>query len=140
MPDLKTYNIFISHAWKYGENYDRLIKLLDDAPNFYYRNYSSPKDKLFIPPYMYDLNDTIKNKIVSKIRRANCVLFISGMFALYKNLMLVEIEIALELEKPIICIKPSDDQVIPPTIYNAADEIVDWDTSSIVDAIRKLSI
>jgi len=45
MPELKTYNLFISHAWKYGDEYDRLISLLDNAPNFKYRNYSAPSDK-----------------------------------------------------------------------------------------------
>jgi len=140
MPDLKTYDIFISHAWKYGEAYDRLIKLIDDAPNFHYRNYSSPKDKPLIPSYMSVLNDTIKNKIASKIRFVNCVLVISGMYAQYSNWMIVEIEIALELDKPIIGIKPFGGQQIPRTVYTATDEAVGWNTSSIVDAIRKWSI
>ena len=42
MPQLKIYDLFISHAWKYGEEYDRLISLLNAAPYFYYRDYSAP--------------------------------------------------------------------------------------------------
>ena len=45
MPALKTYDLFISHAWKYGYEYDKLVNLLDNAPNFYYRNYSAPSEK-----------------------------------------------------------------------------------------------
>ena len=37
------YNLFISHSWTYGDSYDRLIEMLDDAPNFYYKDYSVPK-------------------------------------------------------------------------------------------------
>ena len=42
MPYLKTYNLFISHAWAYGESYNRLINLLNQAPYFSYKNYSAP--------------------------------------------------------------------------------------------------
>lgn len=38
------YNLFISHSWTYGDSYDRLIEMLDDAPNFYYKDYSVPKN------------------------------------------------------------------------------------------------
>ena len=86
------------------------------------------------------LQNTIKNKIASKIRFVNCVLVISGMYAQYSNWMIVEIEIALELDKPIIGIKPFGGQQIPRTVYTATDEAVGWNTSSIVDAIRKWSI
>lgn len=40
----KLHHIFISHAWKYGAEYDRLVNLLDSAVDFTYRNYSAPKD------------------------------------------------------------------------------------------------
>jgi len=41
---MKTYNIFISHSWIYGDAYDKLVKILDNEPRFSYRNYSVPKD------------------------------------------------------------------------------------------------
>ena len=40
----KTYNLFISHSWAYGDAYDNLCSLLDKASNFSYSNYSVPKD------------------------------------------------------------------------------------------------
>lgn len=45
MPELKTYDLFISHAWKYGDEYCNLIYLLDKAPCFSYRNYSPPPSR-----------------------------------------------------------------------------------------------
>ena len=38
------YRLFISHSWTYSDAYDRLIDLLNAAPNFAYMNYSVPKD------------------------------------------------------------------------------------------------
>jgi hypothetical protein len=34
MPSLRTYDLFISHAWSYGEDYYRIVEMLDAAPNF----------------------------------------------------------------------------------------------------------
>ena len=50
MPDLKTYDLFISHAWRYHEDYDRLVTLLNNAPNFKWRNYSVPRHDPKIDP------------------------------------------------------------------------------------------
>ena len=42
MPQLKTYDVFISHAWSYHEDYYRMVRFLDEAQYFYWRNYSVP--------------------------------------------------------------------------------------------------
>lgn len=41
---MATYNIFISHSWSYGDEYEKLKRLLDAAPYFSYKDYSIPKD------------------------------------------------------------------------------------------------
>jgi len=43
VPELKTYVVFISHAWRYHEDYDRLVRTLNDAPNSKWRNSSVPR-------------------------------------------------------------------------------------------------
>ena len=40
----RTYNIFISHSWGYGDDYETLTGFLDGHPYFSWRNYSVPKD------------------------------------------------------------------------------------------------
>mgnify|MGYP003186821096 FL=1 len=47
MPNLYNYRLFISHAWKYGPDYIRLVNLLDNASYFSYHNYSAPRENLF---------------------------------------------------------------------------------------------
>lgn len=142
MPSLKTYDLFISHAWKYGDDYDRLVALLDEANNFYYRNYSAPSDK---PLGNLDGSDvTNKSEITSAIERkispVNAVLIISGMYYNNRKWMQAEIDIAKEKNKPIIAIKPRGNEKMPTEISDAADSIVSWNTSSIVDAIRTYAL
>lgn len=142
MPSLKTYDLFISHAWKYGDDYNRLVDLLDDANNFCYRNYSAPADK---PLGNLDGSD-VKNKseitaaIKRKISPVNVVLIISGMYYNHRDWMQTEIDIALEKSKPIIAIKPWGNEVMPKEVSAVADSIVGWNTSSIVDAIRTYAL
>lgn len=142
MPALKTYDLFISHAWKYGDEYDRLVELLDNANNFSWRNYSAPKQK---PLQNLDSSDVkTKSEITSAISRkispANVVVVISGMYANNREWMEKEIEIAQDYKKPIIAIKPWGNSNIPVYITNIATITVNWNTDSIVNAIRTYSI
>ena len=142
MPTLKTYDLFISHAWKYGDDYNRLVDLLDKAPYFTYRNYSAPKDK---PLQNLDSSDvTTKNQIKAAIDRkitpVNCVLVISGMYIPYREWMQYEINTAKDKKKPIVAIKPWGNEKVPVAVSSVADEVVNWNTESIVSAIRKHSL
>ena len=47
MPYLHNHRLFISHAWRYSDGYERAIKFLNDASNFSWTNYSIPADKKF---------------------------------------------------------------------------------------------
>ena len=142
MPTLKTYDLFISHAWKYGEEYERLISLLDKAPNFCYRNYSAPKDKPLqnLDSTDVDTKNEIKNAINRKIRPVNAVIVISGMYANNREWMQYEIEKAIQLDKPIIAVKPWGNTKIPTFVSEAANVTVGWQTDSIVGEIRQWAI
>lgn len=142
MPSLKIYDLFISHAWKYGSDYERLVNMLDNANNFYYRNYSAPKDKP-----LQNLNRTdavtkvqISYAIERKIAPVNAVIVISGLYANNREWMLKEITTALNYNKPIIAIKPYGNSLMPSYIQSIADICVNWNTDSIVSAIRQYSL
>lgn len=142
MPYLKTYDIFISHAWKYGDEYNRLINLLDDAPYFYYRNYSAPSQKPLLNLDSTDVRtkSEITDAIKRKISQVNSVIVIAGMYANNREWMEKEIEIAQNLSKPIIAVRPWGNQLIPTYIRSIANEIVSWNGDSIVSAIRNNSL
>ena len=71
MPSLYDYRLFISHAWKYGDDYDRLVRFLDNANYFSYRNYSAPREKPLFPAGTPATNDDIRRLITQKIGRAH---------------------------------------------------------------------
>lgn len=138
MPQLYDYRLFISHAWKYGDNYIRLTNLLDNAPLFSYRNYSAPREKPLFPSGTPYTNSDIARKITDKIAPSQVTLVISGMYTAYSDWMRYEIDESLRMGKPIIGIIPWGNSDIPQYVKAHADDIVGWNTDSIVSAIRKL--
>ncbi|MFR3289642.1 MAG: TIR domain-containing protein [Lachnospiraceae bacterium] len=141
MPTLFEYHIFISHAWRYGDEYNNLIRLLDSAPNFKYKNYSSPQDRPLQNLNATDANtkSEIKAAIARKLKPCSCVLVISGMYVAYREWMQYEIDLARIMNKPIIAISPRGNTLMPQAVSSVSRTIVNWNTSSIVSAIRKYS-
>lgn len=137
MPNLKTYDLFISHAWLYGDDYKNLVNLLNSAFYFKYRNYSAPEDKPLALSKANAPDYEIKDAIDRKIRPVNCVLILGGMYA-YRKWMEYEFEAAKRMGKPIIIVAPRGQERIPLVLQNYP--IVRWNTDSIVDAIRRYSI
>ena len=136
MPALKTYDLFISHAWTYNAEYERLVKMLNAAPNFKWRNYSVTKqDPLDVN------NDTkLTEALKRQIRPVNCVLILAGMYVNHRKWIKKEITIAQDLNKPIVGIRPWGQQRTPAEVQEAADVMVRWNTDSIVKSIREHSI
>jgi len=138
--NLKTYNIFISHAWKYSDDYNRLVKLLDESLWFLWRNYSDPSHDPIIDPNTNLGKEKLKKELDEQIRPVNCVIVISGMYVAYRYWIQTEIDIAISYGKPIIGVKPWGQQRIPKEVQDVAVEMVGWNAESIISAIRRHSI
>jgi hypothetical protein len=86
------------------------------------------------------LNKPSKRKFVNRIKPTNIVIVLSGMYVPQSQWIQAEIGIADYMNKPIIGIKPQGNQNIPQAVREVADEIVNWNTQSIVNAIRRNAI
>jgi hypothetical protein len=137
MPKLRTYNIFISHAWKHSDDYKPLERLLKKAPRFEWRNYSDAKGDPIIAPDNKVSRKKMEKELEDQIRPVHCVIVISGMYIVYSDWIQTEIDIAKRLKKPIIGVKPRGHERIPQAVQDVAKEMVSWNTNSIVSAIRK---
>ena len=127
------YNLFISHSWAYGDAYDKLIRMLDSDRYFKYKDYSVPKNNpIHNATYDYQLRAAIKNQM----QHASCVLILAGVYATYSKWINIEIQLAKEMNKPIIAIEPWGSERTSLIVKNNANKIVKWNTSSIISAIR----
>ncbi len=140
MPELKTYDLFISHSWRYNDEYNRMVELLNGAPFFEWRNYSCPEHDPAIDPDSEAGRRKLIQALREQIRPVNCVIVLSGLYVAYSYWIQKEIDIAVEFNKPIIGVKPWGSEKVPQIVQEVANEIVGWNTDSIISAIRKHSI
>lgn len=135
MPYLHNYRLFISHAWKYGERYKRAVRFLNEAPNFSWTNYSVPEDDSFTGMNATELTEAMRKQI----RPVQCVIIVSGMYVNHSEWIQFEMDFAKSLGKPILGIRRWGEERTPQSVVNCANEMVNWNSNSIVSAIRRIT-
>ena len=134
----KTYNLFISHSWNYSDAYEKLLNLLDKDTSFSYKNYSVPKDD---PVHTNGTDKELYEAIKEQMSHASVVLIMAGVYSTYSKWINKEIEIAqteFSNPKPIIAVEPWGSEKTSVKVKDAADKIVRWNSSSIINAIKDL--
>jgi MTH538 TIR-like domain (DUF1863) len=132
MPELKTRNLFISHAWSYAADYEKIVEWLTNGANFSWKNFSVP------------IHDSLPDKTASglkagmsrQIAPAQGVIIIAGMYVSHSNWIDYEIDEAVRMGKVIIGVTPSGQERVPVKIQNTAKVIVRWNSQSVIDAVR----
>jgi len=142
LPQLKRYDVFISHAWEYDYEYHRLESLLDGAANFSWRNFSVPSHDPLLNPARSSSFQELAGALAAQIRPVHCVLILSGMYCAHRQWIQAEIQIAASYQKPIIGVVPNGSQRIPRPreVRHSAIDLVGWRTDSVVSAIRRYSL
>ena len=136
MPSLRNYHILISHSWDYSRHYETIKGWLNESPYFQWTDYSVP---ITNPLNANGVNE-LKQKIRNRISLCSCVIILSGMYVTYSNWIDFEIDTARSMGKPIIGVKPWGQERIPVKVQNNADIMVGWNSSSIVEAVRKYAL
>ena len=131
------YYLFISHSWAYGDAYEKLVKMLDARKYFQWHDYSIPKDD---PVHDADNDRELTEAIRNKIIHVNCVVILAGVYSTYSKWINKEIRTVKELGKPVVAVQPWGAERTSVIVKENADEIVGWNSGSIVDAIRRNSI
>ena len=127
------YHLFISHSWTYSDSYEKLISLLNNNSSFVFKNYSVPKND----PIHYANNERqLRAAIKEQMKHASCVLILAGVYATYSKWINIEISLAQEMGKKIIAIEPWGSERTSSVVKQAADQIVKWQSTSIISAIR----
>lgn len=136
---MKTYNLFVSHSWRYADTYNRLISLLRKRRYFAFKDYSVPPDD---PIHNAGSDAKLRAAIQRQISPCHVILVPAGIYATYSKWINIEIDLATNgfaNPKPIIAITPWGSNRVSVPATEAADATVGWNTESIVAAIRSLA-
>lgn len=130
----KTYRLFISHSWKYGDAYEKMTQFLAEQGISYY-DHSVPKND---PIHTNGTAKQLREAIDAKIKGCSGVIILAGVYATYSKWINEEIKISCDYAKPIIAVEPWASERTSVVVKNAADKIVKWNGKSLADAIREL--
>ncbi len=122
----EVYNLFISQLNQDSDEYHRFIGKLEASHDFQWKNHAIP-------------GETDIKKLKEQMKLVDVVVILSGLYSKDKNLIQKEIDIAVELEKPVVIIRPYGMENVPGSIEQVATEVVGWNTPCIVDSIRESS-
>ena len=135
---MATYNIFISHAWKYDDAYNKVVTWLNEAQEkglLCWKNYSVPQHDPLIKPDEEAGKNKLKEMLKNQISPASKVIVISGMYAAYSEWIDFEIDTSVSYGKYMIGLRPWGQERIPKKIQDNADVMVGWNKKSLVEAI-----
>ena len=139
---MKIYNIFISHAWKYSDDYNTIVSWLDRAKangELNWKDYSVPEHDPKFDPKTQTGKRALKEELKKQIAPASVVLVIAGMYVAYSDWIDFEIDTALDMEKYIVGIRPRGSEKTPRKVEDNADVMVNWNSKSLIDAIKASS-
>ena len=130
----KTYRLFISHSWAYGDAYEKIINMLKkEGINFY--DHSVPKND---PLHTKGTAAELRNAIDAQMKCVSGVLIMAGVYSTYSKWINEEIAIAKKYGKPIIAIEPWGSEKTSAVVKNCAFRVVGWNSASIAKAVREL--
>lgn len=127
------YNLFISHSWKHNTEYENLEKLLNNASNFNFKNYSVPINN---PIHNAPNSLALEQAIYDQMRPASAIIILAGVYATYSKWINIEIKLAQQMKKKIIAVEGRGSERTSAIVKQSANEIVKWNTNSVINAIK----
>ncbi|AQS39964.1 TIR-like domain-containing protein (DUF1863) [Shewanella psychrophila] len=130
------HTIFISHSWDHTDDLDNLRRLLNDRGYFNVEF----KEVSRYEPINSDNAAYIKTKLREKIQSSGIVIGLAGIYASHSPWMEWELDYALSINVPVIGVIPWGRTRSSNTVTDRSIEDVNWNTESIVGAIRRNSL
>lgn len=125
--------LFVSHVWEEDEDYFRVFEYLESDSNFYYQNYSTPDRR---PPS--GDKEALREDLRKQMAPVEVVIVPSSLAAKHADMLLFQLNYAKACDKPVIILETYGvKQPIPKPLRDLADEVIDWDKRSLIDAIRR---
>ncbi len=143
MATAQMYDIFITHAWRYHEDWSRISEMLDKHPGISWRNFSLPWHDPAMDPNSEVGGKFIRDFLETQIIPVRGVVFLSGVYAVKsaRRWLDLELEMARKHNKPVIGVPALDATEVAPDLQALCDRCVHWDAAAVIaalDEVRKL--
>lgn len=133
----RMHDIFITHAWRYHEDWTQVCRLLDQAKTFKWRNFSLP----WHDPAM-DTNSEVGKAFIydfleTQIIPVHTVILLAGVYSIKsaQRWLDLEVEYARKHSKPIVALPALGALVVPENVAMLSDRSATWDSAELIAAL-----
>jgi hypothetical protein len=123
--ELKEHHLFITHNGPGDEEYITFFQKLLEAPDFQWKDHGVP-----------GMNE--EEELEEQIRPAQLVVVLSGLYNRHPELVKKQVEIAQNMGKPLLLIRPYGLEEVPVELDILASGVVGWNRVCIVEHIEEL--
>ena len=140
MEKARQYDLFLSHAWRFHDDWNQLAERLDKAQGLSWRNFSLP----WHDPAM-NANTPVGGKFIrqfleSQIKPVHCVVFLAGVYEIKsaRTWLDMEVEMARKHHKPIIAVPAIGKDSVPDEVSALCDAATSWDTMAFLATLDEV--
>jgi hypothetical protein len=143
MEKRKNYDIFITHAWRFHDDWTRFSELMDKMPGLAWRNFSLPWHDPAMDPNTEVGGRFIRRFLESQIIPVHVVILLAGVYEIKsaRRWLEMEVEMARKHNKPIIGIPAIGKETVPEEVSVLCDAKCGWDGARLIatlDQVRTL--
>jgi hypothetical protein len=136
----KTRDLFISHAWRYHDDWNRLSSMLDAYDPYAWRNFSLPWFDPALNPASDSGGEILRWGLESQIIPVHAVILLSSVYTQQGSRKWIdfEIEMARKHSKPIVALPAWGETVVPPHVAGQAHLCAAWEVEPLLALVDGL--
>jgi hypothetical protein len=134
------WDLFITHAWRYHQDWIRLSELLDAEAGLSWRNFSVPWHDPAMDPNTDVGGRFVRNWLETQILPVVGVVALASVFerGSGKRWVVTELEFARQHRKPILGLPSFGQSAVPDEMVPLVDAVSGWDASQIIKTLEQL--
>lgn len=134
----RMYDIFLSHAWRFHEDWTRFSEVLDRADNFSWRNFSLPWYDPAFDPRSELGRRMVMQSLEAQVSPAHLVVVLNSVYETNSARAWVESEIELAKKHgiPIVGVPDFGKTELSEQVASFCTATLPWDWTKAVEAIK----
>jgi hypothetical protein len=133
------YRIFFSHTWTHADTYGKIMRLLDQVPEFLFRTDEVPPGD---PSHGASTEYELRSAIRVAMTHSHVMLALAGVEDCYGRWLAQEIDLAragFRRRIPVLAVAPYGPVTEASLLASGADRVVPWEKTAIAGGIQELA-
>ena len=133
------HDLFITHAWRYHEDWTKISEMLDSVPGLAWRNFSVPWHDPAMDPNSEVGGKFIRDFLETQIIPVDGVILLAGVYKIKsaRHWVNLEVEMARKHKKPIIGVPAIGETIVTDEVKSLCDATVRWDAAALIAALEE---